>query len=57
MFRSGVVMQGIAARYALRQATSQRAKEHGGKMKAFGEYAWGLREAVEGKAAQAKAKL
>lgn len=56
-FRNGVVMQGIAARHALGQATSQKAMEYGGNMKAFGEYAWGLKATMEGKDAEAKAKL
>lgn len=40
-------MQGIAARYALRQATSEKAREHGGKMGAFGELAFGLVAAMD----------
>ena len=40
VFRNTVIMQGIAARYALRQATSAKAKEHGEKMGSFGEFAW-----------------
>ena len=42
VFRNSVIMQGIAARYALRQATSEKAAEHGRLMFPFGEYAWGL---------------
>ena len=44
VFRNSVIMQGIAARYALRQASSAKAKEHGEKMDPFGEFAWGLVE-------------
>ena len=40
VFRNSVIMQGIAARYALRQASSAKAKEHGDKMGPFGEFAW-----------------
>lgn len=40
IFRNGVIMQGIAARYALRQASSAKAKEHGEKMRPFGELGW-----------------
>ena len=57
VFRNSVIMQGIAARIALRQATSQKAMEYGGKMKVFGEFAWGLKATVEGTDAEAKAKL
>ena len=41
-FRNSVIMQGIAARYAVRQASSTKAKEHGREMGPFGEFAWGL---------------
>lgn len=44
MFRNGVIMQGIAARYALRQASSEKAKEIGDLMGPFGEFSWGLIE-------------
>jgi len=42
LFRSSVIMQGIAARYAVRQASSAKAKEHGAQMVPFGNYAWSL---------------
>lgn len=42
VFRNGVIVQGIAARYALRQASSGKANEYGGKIGAFGDLAWGL---------------
>lgn len=44
MFRGSVIMQGIAARYAVRQASSAKAKEHGALMEPFGETAWELIE-------------
>ena len=44
LLRNSVIMQGIAARYALRQASSARAKEHGEKMEPFGQFAWMLVE-------------
>ncbi|KAL8876140.1 MAG: hypothetical protein Q9198_005610, partial [Flavoplaca austrocitrina] len=44
VFRNSVIMQGIAARYALRQASSARAKEYALQMKPFGEFAWAKRE-------------
>ena len=39
-FRGAVIMQGIAARYALRQASSASAMEYGSQMKPYGEWAW-----------------
>lgn len=42
VFRNGVIVQGIAARYALRQASSEKASEYGGKIGVFGDLAWGL---------------
>ncbi|KAL8798587.1 MAG: hypothetical protein Q9182_006540 [Xanthomendoza sp. 2 TL-2023] len=42
VFRNSVIMQGIAARYALRQASSAQAKEYAVQMRPFGEFAWGL---------------
>jgi len=43
-YRSSVIMQGIAARYAARQASSARAMEYGSMMQPFGEFAWSLVE-------------
>ncbi|MCJ1396488.1 hypothetical protein MMC18_009378 [Xylographa bjoerkii] len=42
VFRNSVIMQGIAARYALRQASSAQAQEIGALMGPFGEAAWVL---------------
>jgi aminoglycoside phosphotransferase (APT) family kinase protein len=42
VFRNSVIMQGIAARFVLRQASSARAKEYAVQMGPFGEFAWGL---------------
>lgn len=39
-FRGAVIMQGIAARYAQRQASSASAMEYGSQMKPHGEWAW-----------------
>lgn len=50
-------MQGIAARYALRQATSEKAAEHGGKMGVYGDFAWGLVATLGVKEAKTTAKL
>ena len=47
MLRSCVIMQGIAARYALRQASSANAKSYADMMLPFGELAWSLVEKVK----------
>lgn len=44
MFRSSIIMQGIAARYAMRQASSANAKSYAEMMRPFGEFAWTLVE-------------
>jgi aminoglycoside phosphotransferase (APT) family kinase protein len=44
MLRSCVIMQGIAARYALRQASSANARSYAEMMIPFGELAWSLVE-------------
>lgn len=44
MFRSSIIMQGIAARYARRQASSANAKNYADMMQPFGEFAWTLVE-------------
>ncbi|KAF2035923.1 aminoglycoside phosphotransferas-like protein [Setomelanomma holmii] len=41
-YRSAIIMQGIAARYALRQASSTQAKTYGQMMKPYAEIAWDL---------------
>lgn len=43
-FRNSVIMQGIAARYAVRQASSEKAKEIGDLMGPYGELTWSLIE-------------
>ena len=48
-------MQGIAARYARRQASSAKAKEYAVEMGPFGEFAWSLVEGlVRGKEERAR---
>lgn len=44
IFKGAIIMQGIAARYAVRQASSERAMEYGSAMRPFGEVAWSLVE-------------
>ena len=40
MLRNGVIMQGIAARFARRQASSEKAREIGGLMEPYGKICW-----------------
>jgi aminoglycoside phosphotransferase (APT) family kinase protein len=47
IYRATIIMQGIAARYALRQASSAKAQEYGVQMKPFAEVAWKLVQAYE----------
>jgi len=47
LFRNSVIMQGIAARYAMRQASSAKAKEHSKRVDPFGEFAWVLVQAAK----------
>jgi aminoglycoside phosphotransferase (APT) family kinase protein len=55
LFRDCVIFQGIAARYAVRQASSERAMTYGREMKPFAEMAWKLvEETKEKKGSQAK---
>lgn len=54
-FRGAVIMQGIAARYAQRQASSATAMEYGSQMKPYGEWAWSCVETL--KSGSGKAKL
>jgi hypothetical protein len=39
-----VIMQGIAARYALRQASGKTAQTYAAQMAPYGEWAWGMVE-------------
>jgi aminoglycoside phosphotransferase (APT) family kinase protein len=43
-YRNSIIMQGIAARYANRQASGVTAKEYASKMKPYGDWAWGMVE-------------
>lgn len=56
MFRLSVIMQGIAARYALRQASSAKAKENGELRAGFAERAWDIVERIKAEAAVADRK-
>jgi hypothetical protein len=57
MWRDSVIFQGIASRYAVRQASSLKAKKVGQEMEPVAEICWDMvqRAKVEGK--QEKAKL
>ncbi|KFY28896.1 hypothetical protein V493_02693 [Pseudogymnoascus sp. VKM F-4281 (FW-2241)] len=56
MYRSSVIMQGIAARYAVRQASSANAKDYADMMVPFGEQAYRIFQQANG-ARQSKANL
>ena len=58
-FRGAVIMQGIAARYAMRQASGQTAKEYAALMPVYGELAWDMIEKLQkvGGVKALKAKL
>lgn len=43
-YRNSIIMQGIAARYANRQASGVTAKEYAAKMKPYSEWAWSMVE-------------
>ncbi|KAK5172151.1 uncharacterized protein LTR77_003789 [Saxophila tyrrhenica] len=47
IYRGAVIMQGIAARYAARQASSERAMEYGSAMRPHAEMAWEFVQEVE----------
>lgn len=42
IYRGSIIMQGIAARHALRQASSARATEYAVQMRPFADVAWDL---------------
>jgi len=47
-FRAAVIMQGIAARHARRQASGQTAQEHAAQMGPYGEMTWRMIETLKG---------
>jgi aminoglycoside phosphotransferase (APT) family kinase protein len=49
IFRGSVIMQGIAARYATRQASSTRAQDYAVQMKPWAEMGWKLIEKLKHK--------
>lgn len=56
VYRGSIIMQGIAARFAQRQASSAKAKDYAVQMKPFGEVAWELVESCKAQIGE-KAKL
>ena len=56
LYRSSVIMQGIAARYAVRQASSEKAKDYADMMVPFGLAGYHIFAKVKAEAF-AKAKL
>ncbi len=58
MYRSSVIMQGIAARYAVRQASSEKAKDYADMMVPYGLAAYeNFRKVKEAAMIGRKAKL
>jgi aminoglycoside phosphotransferase (APT) family kinase protein len=57
MFRDCIIFQGIAARYAVRQASSEKAKQVGEEMVPCAEICFGLVEEAKGLYGSAKARL
>lgn len=59
VYRNCIIMQGIAARYALRQASSARALEYAVQMRPFAQVAWDLVQQCQKERAgqSSKAKL
>lgn len=59
VFRSSAICQGIAARVATRQASSQEAKTYAEMFRPFADYAWDLveKEKAEGEESSSTAKL
>lgn len=55
-YRNTIIMQGIAARYARRQASSAQAKDYGEMMGPYAEVAWDLVEEFR-RGREGKAKL
>ncbi|KAL2051321.1 hypothetical protein ABVK25_008373 [Lepraria finkii] len=56
-FRNSVIMQGIAARHAVRQASSAQAEEIGNLIGPYSEFSWGLIKRMKEKEARKGAKL
>ncbi|EHY61002.1 putative acyl-CoA dehydrogenase IBR3 [Exophiala dermatitidis] len=54
--RGAIIMQGIAARYARRQASGTTAKQYAAQMRPYGEWAYGLVKKLK-ESPQGKAKL
>ncbi|MCJ1257264.1 hypothetical protein MMC24_005089 [Lignoscripta atroalba] len=52
VFRNTVISQGIAARLALRQASSAKAREYADLVIPFGEFTWGLVKGLQGERAK-----
>jgi len=56
-YRACIIFQGIAARYAVRQASSERAKENGAHMRPYAEISWNSIAEYKAELEQRKAKL
>lgn len=54
VYRGSIIMQGIAARHAMRQASSARAIEYAVQMRPFAEVAWDLVQKCQQQSGKAK---
>ena len=57
IFKGSIIMQGIAARHAVRQASSERAKDYAEMMKPYGMVAWSLVEEAMKESEDRRARL
>ena len=55
-YKNTIIMQGIAARYAMRVASSAKAKDYGALMKPYAETGWMMIEQLIEKQQEAEAK-
>ncbi|KAK5086603.1 hypothetical protein LTR64_000587 [Lithohypha guttulata] len=53
-FRGAIIMQGIAARYAQRQASSSKAMEYGSQMRPYAIWAWSCVESIKNSTSKSK---
>ena len=47
LFRDSIIFQGIAARYAVRQASNEKAKIYGNERRPFSEMSWKMVQAAK----------
>ncbi|CAK4033234.1 acyl- dehydrogenase IBR3 [Lecanosticta acicola] len=56
LYRGAIICQGIAARYAVRQASSEKARDYGVQMHPFGELGWQFVQKVKKQSDEANGK-